>query len=183
MMSKSKFILGLFDDEQILLKAIKNVRDMGISIHECYTPFPVHGIEDAMGMKYTRIPIAAFLIGGTFCLAAFCFMWWVSAVDFPINFGGKPFSAFPSFIPPTFEATVLSTAVGMAVILFTTCWLVPQPNKHPLDLRITDDRFVMAFLVDDKTDVKKINEVLKDNGTVEIKEIEVTMDKSLEKYV
>ncbi|MBN4049610.1 DUF3341 domain-containing protein [Bacteroidales bacterium AH-315-N07] len=178
-MEKSKFLLGLFDDEEILLKAIRAFRKEEIKIYDVYTPFPVHGMEDALGIKYTRIPIAAFCIGATFCILAFCTMWFISTVDFPINFGGKPTASFPSFIPPTFEATILSTGIGMAVILFTSCWLAPSTEKHPIDLRITDDRFVMAFMVDESFDESRISEFLNTNGAVEITKVETEMIKSL----
>lgn len=165
-----KYILGVFDDEEVLLKAIKNIRSSGVEIEDSYLPFPIHGMEQALGIKYTRIPVAAFLIGSTFGLSAFCFMWWVFAWDFPINFGGKPYGSFPSFIPPTFEATVLSTALGMAFILFTVCKLIPSPKQHPIDLRASDDKFVITIKAEHTHSSDKLLSLLKDNGAVEVNE-------------
>ena len=181
--NKADFILGLFDDDDVLLKAIKNIREKKIPIHDVYCPFPVHGMEDTLGIKYTRIPRAAFLIGMTFCLSAFGFMWWVFAFDFPINFGGKPYGSFLSFIPPTFEATVLGTSIGMAVIYFTINWMVPAPKQHPVDLSATSDRFVLAINKAEISNVKEVSELLRSNGAVEIKEKEIILDKSLKKAV
>lgn len=164
----SKLLLGIFDDEEVLLEAIKKIRSSGVKIEDVYTPFPVHGMESTLGVKYTRIPIAAFLIGATFCLSAFSFMWWVFEWDFPINFGGKPMGSFPSFIPPTFEATVLSTSVGMAIILFVVCGLVPSPKQHSIDLRASDDKFVIVISADQNAD--KINRLFKENGAIEVNE-------------
>jgi len=180
-MSKTKFILGLYDDEEVTLKAIKVIREDGVEIHDVYCPFPVHGMEDALGIPYTRIPRAAFLIGATFCLTAFLTMWWMLEGSYPINFGGKPLNPFPSFIPPTFEATVLTTAVGMAIIYMTANSLIPSPKQHPVDLRATNDRFVMAIEINDSLDLEKVNKLLNETGAVEVKEKEIELDKSLKK--
>jgi len=172
-MDKSnKFILGIFEDEEILLNAVKTIRDQGEKIHDVYSPFPVHGMEKILGVKNSRIPIAAFIIGAIFCLLTFGFQWWVSEIDYPINFGGKPLGAFLSFIPPTFEITVLTTSVGMAILLFVLCELIPSTKQHPIDLKITDNRFIIAFKVEESTDISKIRKLLNESCTIEIKEIE-----------
>jgi len=180
---KTKFILGFFDDDEIVLKAIAIIREKGIPIHDVYTPFPIHGMDSALGLTYTRIPRAAFMIGATFCSIAFLTMWYLNAVDFPINFGGKPGASFPSFIPPTFEATVLTTGIGMAIIYMSVNYLVPSTKQHPIDLRITSDRFVMAFNTEELEDEAVLDQLLKSNGAIEVREQEIELDPSLVKAV
>jgi hypothetical protein len=172
-MSNTKsYILGVFDDERELLKAVKGVRESGTPIADVFTPFAVHGLDEALGMKNSRLPIAGFLIGATVAACAVAFMSWVNVVSYPLNFGGKPYFSLPSYVPITFEAAVLSSSIGMAVIMFAVSRLKPSPKGHVIDERVTDDKFVIAF---DKgqVDGKKVNSLLKKHGAQEINEKEI----------
>ena len=96
------FVVGIFDDEDAVLSGIKSVRDSGIKIHEVYSPFPVHGIDDALGIKKSRLPIAAFLFGMTGTACALTMQIWMLGFDWPMIIGGKnpaslpPFQEYPS---------------------------------------------------------------------------------------
>ena len=97
-----KYILGVFDDERTLLSSIKEIRSKGFKIDDVLTPFAVHGMEDAMGWKQSRIPTAGFIFGALGTVTALTGMGWILAMDWPINFGGKPHFALPAFIPIPF---------------------------------------------------------------------------------
>lgn len=138
-------VYGLYDDEEILLDAIKQANADHLEIDDVYTPFPVHGLEHAMGLSESRLHIAGFVYGLTGTLTAFLFMTWVFTRDWPIIFGGKPYWSVPAFIPITFELTVLFASVGMVVTFYTVNGLWPGVVNPTLDDRITDDKFCMSF--------------------------------------
>lgn len=108
-----KFLVGIFDDEDILLQGVGGIREKGVKIHEVYTPFPVHGLDEVLGYKRSRLPIAAFLFGLTGTGLALTMQIWMLGFDWPMIIGGKNFVSLPPFIPVTFELTVLLSALGM----------------------------------------------------------------------
>ena len=93
----NKFLIGFFDDDEVLLKAISFVREKGLKIHEVYSPFPVHGIENALGYKRSRISIAAFCFGFLGTCLALTMMIGMMTIDWPMIIGGKDFLPFPTF--------------------------------------------------------------------------------------
>jgi hypothetical protein len=107
------FVLGVYDDEDVLLHAVEKVRGKGVKIHEVYTPYPVHGLEDVLGYKRSRLPIAAFLFGMLGTSLAMTMQFYMMNFDWPMIIGGKDHAAFPDFIPVGFEMTVLLAAFGM----------------------------------------------------------------------
>jgi hypothetical protein len=155
-MSRKKFVIANFDDEKVLFPAVKNARKAGLKIHDVYTPFPVHGLDHAMGLRETSLHTAGFIYGITGTTTALTFMSWVFTKDWPINFGGKPFWSLPAFIPITFELTVLFAAVGMVLTFCYLCQLAPGVKKHHFDLRATDDLFVMAIEINEKSNAEEV---------------------------
>ena len=125
-----KFVVGSFDDEAVLFPAVKNVRREGYKIHDIYTPFPVHGLDHAMGLRETSLHSAGFIYAITGTTTALTFMSWVFTKDWPLNIGGKPNFALPAWIPITFELTVLFAAVGMVLTFCYLCNLAPFVKKH-----------------------------------------------------
>jgi hypothetical protein len=170
-MSKHNEVLyGLYNDEEILLEAIRNANKKGLEIMEVYTPFPVHGLDDVLGLEESRLHIAGFVYGIIGTMTAFGFMTWVFTRDWPIIFGGKPYWSVPAFVPITFELTVLFACVGMVVTFYTVCGLGPGITNPVLDDRITDDKFCIAFNVDNasSTDVSGMKSFFKETGAEEI---------------
>ncbi|MFT6970830.1 MAG: hypothetical protein ACJAXX_001396 [Roseivirga sp.] len=170
-MSDSRnFVLGVFDDEDVLLKAVRTIRAAGVKIDEVYSPFPVHGLDEELGYKRSRLPIAAFMFGALGTSLALTMQYWMMGVDWPMIIGGKDFAPLPDFIPVTFELTVLLAAFGMVGTFLVSSDLKPWKDPKMLDLRITDDKHVMAIdLGKNKSmDAKVINGVLKESGAVEV---------------
>ncbi|WP_347160214.1 DUF3341 domain-containing protein [Pontibacter chitinilyticus] len=169
-----KFVLGIYDDEDVLLPAIENVRAAGIKIYEVFSPYPVHGIDDVLGIKRSRLPIAAFLFG--LCGTSFA-LWmqiWMLGFDWPMIIGGKPNIALPSFIPVTFELTVLFAAFGMVWTFFIVERMIPTFKVNVFDKRSTDDKFVMAIEVKEGvTDMKALDNLLRSSGAIEVNEKEL----------
>ena len=167
----NNFILGLWDHEEVFLDAIGAVRESGQEIFETLTPFPVHGLEDALGYRGTRLHTAGFMFGATGTTLALSFMSWVMTTNYPINFGGKPYWPLPSFIPITFELTVLFAAVGMVLTYCVRNKLIPGYVPRIYDKRTTDDRFALVFDIEGKSaeEIEKIKSLCNGNGAVEEK--------------
>lgn len=144
-MAKKKFVVGCFEEEETLFEAVRQVRRSGYRLHDVYTPFPIHGLDKAMGLRETSLHTAGFIYGITGTTVALSFMTWVFTRDWPLNIGGKPHFALPAWIPIMFELTVLFAAVGMVLTFCYLCQLAPFVRKHHFHPRATDDKFVMVI--------------------------------------
>lgn len=169
-MAVKKFVVGSFDDEAVLFPAVKKVRSAGYKIHDVYTPFPIHGLDHALGLRETSLHTAGFIYGITGTTTALSFMSWVFTTDWPLNIGGKPHFPLPAFIPITFELTVLFSAVGMVMTFMYLCQMAPFVKKHIFHPRQTDDLFVMAIEVTEKTRTEEVKAYLASVGAKEINE-------------
>jgi len=167
----SKVVQAMYNDDDILMDAVKETRAAKHHIEEVYTPFPVHGLEKAMGLKDTRIAITSFMYG---CVG-FCFAVWmmnyIMIEDWPQDIGGKPsFSFFlnmPAFVPIMFEMSVFFAAHLMVITFYMRSKLWPFKKAENPDPRTTDDMFVMEVAVDGNED--ELISFLEKTGTVEIK--------------
>src|ERR1700753_1241162 len=112
-MAVKKFVVGCFDDEEVLFTAVKNVRKAGYKLHDVYTPMPIHGLDHAMGLRETSLHTAGFIYGITGTTTALGCIGWIIVQHCPWNIGGKPHFALPAWMPIAFELTVLFAAVGM----------------------------------------------------------------------
>ena len=104
---EKKFLIGIFDDEEVLVKGATTLVRKGYSIYDIYTPFPVHGLDDLLGIKRSRLPYVTFVMGAVGLIFSLIAQSYISSAVWPINVGGKPFISIPAFIPITFEITVL----------------------------------------------------------------------------
>ncbi len=160
-------VYGLYDDEEILLKAVQVAKDKHLEIMDVFSPFPVHGLDPILGLSESRLHIAGFVYGMLGTLTAFLGMTWIFTKDWPIIFGGKPYWSVPSFIPITFELTVLFASIGMVVSFYIVCGLGPGVVNPTIDNRITDDKFCIAF---NKKDVnaQEAESFLRETGASEV---------------
>jgi len=101
-----------FDSPEALLEAGRRAFAEGFRRMDAYSPFPVDGLAEAIGFHRTRVPLIV-LIGGLLgCIGGFYLQYWVAVIDYPINIGGRPLNSWPSFIPVTFELTILLAALA-----------------------------------------------------------------------
>ncbi|MDX1829435.1 MAG: DUF3341 domain-containing protein [Lutibacter sp.] len=167
----NKTIQAIFDDDDVLLKAVKGLKDANYDIEEVFTPFPVHGLEKAAGLKNTRIAIASFIYGVIGFSFAVWMMNYMMIMDWPQNIGGKPSFSFhenmPSFVPIMFELTVFFAAHLMVITFYMRSKLWPFKKAENPDVRTTDDHFMVE--VSTEENVEKLEEFLKNNGAKEIK--------------
>lgn len=169
-MRNRNYISIYFDDEVPLLQAVRKLRESNEIIADVFSPFPVHGLDEALSIKRSRIPIGGFIFGVIGAILAFGFQAWVFTVSYPLIIGGKPFFAAPAFIPITFEVTVLFAGLSMVAAMLIRSKLKPDIRFEALDKRITDDRFVILVeAADVKTALVRVTSVLSGIQTIEIR--------------
>jgi hypothetical protein len=123
-------LLAEFSDPNELVAAAHQTRVAGYRKFDCYTPFPIEELAEAMGEHHSYLPLLV-LIGGILGgLGGFALCYWTSVIDYPLNVGGRPFNSWPSFIPVTFECTILAAALT-AVLGMLGLNGLPMPY-HPL---------------------------------------------------
>jgi len=168
----NKYITAYYMDEGKLLNGLKQIKTKGVLIADVLSPFPVHGIDKVLGIKRSRLTRVAFIGGAIGAISGFGFQTWVFTRAYPINFGGKPFFAAPSFIPVAFETTVLFAAFAMVIAFFVVSKLGPGNNPVIHDEQVTDDRFLVIVDVAENSsteEIKEIEKALQDAGAEGIK--------------
>jgi hypothetical protein len=165
-------IYGVYDDEEVLLAAIKSLKSQGVACVDAQTPFPIHGIDKLLNVPRTRMGICSFIYGATGCTLALLMTWYMMIHDWPINIGGKPnfmyYMNMPAFIPVIFESTVFCAAHGMALTLLLRSKLLPgvtAPIPHP---HITDDKFVLHIEIKDENRLNDTATLIKSSGASEV---------------
>ncbi len=167
-MSVKKFVVGTYKEEHDLFHAIDQIRSQGVDIHDVYTPFPIHGLDGALGYKETDLHVAGFIYGITGTITALSFMSWIFTENWPQNFGGKPFFSLPAFIPITFELTILFAAVGMVLTFCYLNQIMPGVKKHIFNPRQTDDLFVVTLEMSDDSKEAELMSTLRGAGADDV---------------
>lgn len=163
---EKNILFGLYDDEEDLKKAVVQANEDHLEIMDVLSPFPVHGLDPLLGLAESRLHIGGFVFGLTGTLTAFLGMSWIFTRDWPTIFGGKPFWPILSFIPITFELTVLFASIGMVVTFYIINGQGPGIKNPVIHPRITDDKFCIAFDTDDLGDsqVDKLRNFFQQTG-------------------
>lgn len=172
----NKHIYGIYDDEEVLLQAVKSLREKGVKIKEVFCPFPVHGLDKALGLKRTRMAIVSFLFGTAGLSFGIWMTWYMMISDWPINIGGKPNGAFyknvPSFVPVLFELAVFCAAHGMVLTYFFRSRLIPgRKSRNPFP-DTTDDKFAMEIDMSTEMERLDVHSLLKSSGAEAVRELE-----------
>lgn len=169
-MEASKVIHAIYTDDDILMSAVKKVKAERFHIEEIYTPFPVHGLDKAMGLEPTRIAITAFMYGLVGLTVAITMMNFIMIEDWPQNIGGKPSFSYienmPAFVPIMFELTVFFAAHLMVITFYLRSRMWPFKDAENPDPRTTDDHFLMEIAVDGNE--SELESLLAKTGAVEI---------------
>jgi ActD protein len=123
--------IGFFDDEHHLLEAARECRERGIPVLDAISPFPVHGIDEALGIKPSRLPWVTLAGGAVGATLGLLLQYWTAGVNWPLNIGGKPLDSFPAFVPVAFELTILFAGLATAGALFLRSGIWPGRNPKP----------------------------------------------------
>ncbi|SDG60008.1 DUF3341 domain-containing protein [Winogradskyella thalassocola] len=169
-MEASKVIHAIYTDDDVLMSAVKTVKAEKYHIEEIYTPFPVHGLDKAMGLAPTRLAITAFLYGCVGITVATVMMNFIMIQDWPQDIGGKPSFSYlenmPAFVPIMFELTVFFAAHLMVITFYLRSRMWPFKKAENPDPRTTDDHFLMEIAVHNNEE--SLTNLLKNTGAVEI---------------
>lgn len=168
-------LLAEFETPKQLIHAAGRAHKEGYHRMDAYTPYPVEGLAEELGFRHPRVPLIT-LCGGIFgCLGGFFLQYWVAAIEYPLNIGGRPFNSWPSFIPVTFEMTILGAALA-AVLGMLGMNGLPMPY-HPLFhvprfALATRDRFFLCIEVTDpKFDRQATRRFLESLGARDVYEV------------
>ncbi|MBL8763116.1 MAG: DUF3341 domain-containing protein [Phycisphaerae bacterium] len=169
-------MMAEFDTPADLTHAAEKVRDAGYADWDVYSPFPVHGMDDAMGNPPTKLPLVVAAIGLSGAGLGMLLQWWVTSVDYRIVVQGKPYDAWQPWVPVLFEIGVLFTAftalLGMLAFNKLPMWHHPLMKKERF-LKVSDDRFVIAIeAADPKFDPQKTRDLLAAAGGKHIELVE-----------
>ncbi|WP_026914128.1 DUF3341 domain-containing protein [Christiangramia portivictoriae] len=171
----SKVLHAIYQDDDLLLQAVKQIREARYHIGEIYCPFPVHGLDKAMGLAPTRLAITAFLYGLVGLSVAVAMMNFIMIEDWPQDIGGKPSFSFlqnmPAFVPIMFELTVFFAAHLMVITFYMRSRLWPFKKAENPDVRTTDDLFLMEVDAANHN-IDDLTRFLYDTGASEIRLID-----------
>jgi hypothetical protein len=170
-------VMAEFATPAAVYRAAEKVRDAGFRKWDVYAPFPIHGIEDAMGFSRTKLPILVACGAFTGTFLAWLMQWWMTSVDYPLVVQGKPYSAWEPFVPIMFEISVLLAAFTSLLAMLAMNGL--PMFYHPLFkkerfLRVSQDRFAIAIeAADPRFDPSQARKLLADAGATAIELVEV----------
>jgi hypothetical protein len=164
-------IAGIFLDEDTVVNAARKVRESGFSKFDAISPYPIHAMEAACGIKRSPIPYVTFVAGVVGLLAGLALTYYTSVIDWPINVGGKPLFSLPAFIPIIFELTVLFAALSSVGAFFYLCGM-PKVDPPVIDKDLTCHKFAI-FIPENETgyNSERVEKMLTELGAVEIKKM------------
>jgi hypothetical protein len=169
-------LMAEFETPGQLLRAAQQVRDAGYKRWDCHTPFPVHGLDRAMGLRDTKLPFLVFGAGITGTGAAMLMQWWMNAIDYPLVIAGKPIFSVPANIPVAFEVTVLFASITAfaGMFLFNNLPKFFHPAFRSRRFRqVTNDRFfIIIEAADPQFDPQRTTELLRSVGGGHIERLE-----------
>jgi hypothetical protein len=169
-MSKTN-IIGVYDDPDVLVDAIKKAKGNGITIKNVFSPFPIHEVFELLGLK-TRLPYLTFIYGVIGVLVTYAFLYWTSVISYPLKFGGKPLNSL-SFVIILFVMTINIATFLTFMTFFIRQKLWPGKEVVMVDPASTDDKFVITVDKSDDMSAEEANriiKILKDAGAVDVSE-------------
>jgi hypothetical protein len=163
--------IGVFDEEQKMIGSIKALQEKKVAIHDVFTPYPIHEVLHLLKRK-SLLPTAGLIYGITGALAVLAFLYYTSVISWPVNYGGKPFNSFPSFIVITIVLTILTVTITSLFTFSIRAKLWPGQEAVIFDERATDDKFIIVVKAGDTSE--EAGRIMKEGGAVEVIEKEIT---------
>lgn len=169
----SSFLVATFTDAEKLLHAVRAVRQENLRIYDVYAPYPIHGLDAAMGVRRTRLPWVTFLVGCCALAFAVTFQFYTTVLDWPLNVGGKPDNSTLAFVPICFELTVLLSGLATVAALFLRAGLYPGKKESLFAEGVTNDTFALVLRKREAAfDVPRARKLLQESGADRIRERE-----------
>jgi hypothetical protein len=165
---EAQYLLGVYDGEESLLEAFRKMKEENLEIEDVFTPYPVHEVLEHHGRK-SRITVVGWFYGFFAAVASLAFLMYTAVIDWPLNYGGKPSNAFPSFLVVTIVLTIFSITILSLFTFSLRAKLWPSNEKPIYHERATDDKFVI-LLKKAKVDPERAISLLKETGASEILE-------------
>lgn len=167
----SRYLLSVYEREEDIMSVSRAVRERGIPIVDVYAPYAVHGLDEAMGLKPSRLPWVCFALAVLGAAGKVWFEYWTTWIDWPINVGGKPYDSLPAFIPVTFEVMVLCAGLSTVLAFLFVRRLYPGRHaKVPFE-GVTDDRFVLVVEQSDASvELSSIRDLLHEHRAIHVEE-------------
>lgn len=162
-------LVGIWTDEHKMIAAAHKTKAHGCTKFDAITPFPMHEVDEAVGLKRSWLPWVTFVFGLTGCGFGIWFTWWTSAVDWALIIGGKPMMSFPAFIPVIFECTILFAALSSVAACFAVCG-IPKVNPPIIDPDLTSHKFALWVPINDTNfDQSKLEQIFKEGGAEDVR--------------
>jgi len=169
----NKFLVATFSDPDTLTRAVRNVRARNFRIYDVYTPFPVHDLEHAMGLRRTRLPWVTATVGLCALTFAISFQFYTSVLDWNLNVGGKPDNSSLAWIPICFELTVLLGGLSIVAALLFRARLYPGKHERLPALGVTNDQFALVLRQRDTDfDAARAIALMEESGADDVREME-----------
>jgi Protein of unknown function (DUF3341) len=173
---RRQFIVAIFTTPDVLMRAVRTVREHNFRIYDVYAPYPIHNLDQAMGIRRTRLPWVTLIAGVCGMLTAIGFEFYANVFDWPLNVGGKPDNSTLAFLPITFELTVLVGGLSTLAALLLRARLFPGKRERLPVARVTDDRFALVLRKrEEGFDSHAAYNILISSGARAIKEMEAEL--------
>ena len=167
------FLVATFSDADTLLHAVRTVTHDNFRIYDVYAPYPIHGLDAAMGVRRSRLPWVTFVVGCCALMLALTFQFYTTVLDWPLNVGGKPDNSTLAFVPICFELTVLLSGLATVAALFLRAQLYPGKKEMLFAEGITNDTFALVLRRREPNfDTHRAWKLLEESGAERIRERE-----------
>ena len=168
-------VMAEFDSAQAIVDAARKVKDEGYTNVEAYTPVPIEDLNVILHRRRTYLPLIALIGGLTGMATGFALQYWASVIEYPLNIGGRPLASWPAFVIPSYELTILFSALATAIGMIALNGL-PQPyhpvfNAPRFSLASSDKCFLVIEAVDAKYDSQRTPRFLQDIGAKGVYEV------------
>jgi hypothetical protein len=169
----SGFLIATFSDAETLLGAVRAATAENFRIYDVFAPYPIHGLDHAMGVRRSRLPWVTFVVGCCALALALTFQFYTTVLDWPLNVGGKPDNSTLAFVPICFELTVLISGLATVAALFLRARLYPGKQELLFADGVTNDTFALVLRQRDGFDIRRAWQILEESGADRIREKEV----------
>lgn len=168
-----RFLVGTFSDADRMMSALGPLRAAGVSIHDVFAPYPVHGLDHAMGIRRTRLPLVTLIMGLVGLAFALCFQYYTAVFDWPLDVGGKPDNSTLAFVPICFELTVLIGGLGTVGAFLLRTRLFPGRREQLPVHGVTNNVFAVVVHAPAEGDTEtRARQIFKESGADAVEEQE-----------